>query len=436
MIDKLKSLTTKLLKGMNYDFCPQVNRYVYWLKQPIGWIVTGAFFSMLFGLLIGPNGFVLMWSFIALLVMGVVWPWLSMKGISCQLHFEESRGQENEPTKVILQITNRMPLPTFGLMVSGHFLQDVLSENDQIAVALRRVPAWSVSRFDWTIEPRRRGKLPSQTPTISTGFPFGLYSTQKPVELKGETIVWPGCLQLSGVPDLAGSQFNVDGSANQKSGADGETIGVREYRYGDSIRNIHWNKTATCDRLIVREKQSLTQTPIRIIVDLSTKHHVGDGSQSTFEWAIRVAASVCRQLHQHQARIELVCLGLHPGVSDRISNRLGLQPVLDFLALLPQFSTDSPSPTKEDAIHTSATAGHLTIFIHTKSFLHSPESRQFKHICIDPSGFSSNRPEHFCEDGALRRSIAESSPATAITNPESAAAQLTQLWHGNFNATS
>ncbi len=436
MIEKFKSLTTTLLNGMNYDFCPQFNRYVYWLKQPIGWVITGAFFSMLFGLLIGPNGFVLMWSFVALLVMGVAWPWLSMKGISCHLRFEERRGRENEPIKVILKITNRMPLPAFGLMVSGQFLQDVLSDDDRIAVALKRVPAWSVSEFDWIIQPRRRGKLPTENPIVSTGFPFGLYSIEKPVEFAGETIVWPSCSELRGVPDLDGSQFNVDGSANQKAGADGETIGVREYRHGDSIRNIHWNQTATCNRLIVREKQSLTQTPIRIVVDLTPNHHFGDGSQSTFEWAIRTAASVCRQLHQHQATIELVCLGLPDEEKDRINNRSGLQPVLDFLALLPQFLPSSRTTMTRQSVQCPTSPGHFTILIRTKSFLDSPESRLIKHICIDPAGFCRDEPARSCEDGVPRTTTDDAVPATAITAPESASEQLIQLWHGSFNATS
>jgi len=435
MFEKLKSLSTTLSKGMNHDFCPQLNQHVYWLKQPIGWVITGAFFSMLFGLLIGSNGFILMWSFIALLAMGVAWPWLSMKGISCQLHFEESRGQENQPIKVFLKITNRMPLPAFGLMVSGQFLQDVLAEDDQIAVALKRAPAWSVSKFDWSIQPRRRGKLPTENPIIWTGFPFGLYSTEQPIEITGQTIVWPECQELCGVPDLDGSQFNVDGSANQNAGSDGETIGVRAYRHGDPIRNIHWNHTARCDRLIVREKQSLTQTPIRIVVDLTAAHHVGDGSQSTFEWAIRAAASVCRQLHQHHAKIELICLGLPAGAPDRINNRLGLQPLLDFLALLPQFSQVLESTKNRQSVQCPTSPSCFTILIRTQSSLNSHESRRVKHICINPAGFSRHELVNHCEDGVLRGRVDDSFPVAAITSPESAATQLNQIWYGNFNAT-
>ena len=96
--------------GLNYDFCPWANRYVYWLKDPIGWVVCGALFSALVGFFLGPQGFVLMWSFIALLVVGAVWPWLCMKRLECRLLFDRSRVQENvwQPRQ------SRSP-------ISGHF---------------------------------------------------------------------------------------------------------------------------------------------------------------------------------------------------------------------------------------------------------------------------------------------------------------------------
>ena len=423
------------MKGINHDFCPNMNRYVYWLKKPIGWVVSGAIFSLLVGLLIGPQGYVLMWSFIALLVIGVAWPWLSMKGLSCKLFFEESRSEEDNDVHVILEITNRLPLPTFGLMLTGQFLQEGNSDDDQVAVSLRQVSAWSVCRFDWVVEPRRRGELPSQIPIISTGFPFGLYQIEKPVEVHGKTIVWPACQQLDGIPPLDGSQFNVDGTASDRAGTDGETIGVREYRHGDSIRNIHWNHTARCCRLIVKEKQSLTQMPVRIVVDLNACNHHGVGGQSTFEWAIRIAATVCKQLHQHQAQIELVCLGLSREVPKKVSNRWGLQPVLDFLALLPQYVPDLAKTRSELEQSAPIEDGkRFSILIHTKSFAHVPDSKQLKSICIDPDGFIETdelddfHTSHWIQPEPNRTA------SIAITSPQTAAKQLSELWLGGLYA--
>ena len=41
----------------------------------------------------------------------------------------------------------------------------------------------------------------------------------------------------------------------------GETFDIREYREGDSIRQIHWKLTGKMDRLIIREKVFLLTIP-------------------------------------------------------------------------------------------------------------------------------------------------------------------------------
>ena len=41
-ISWLRSAVAVVGKLANYDFCPWANRYVYWLREPIGWFVIGA----------------------------------------------------------------------------------------------------------------------------------------------------------------------------------------------------------------------------------------------------------------------------------------------------------------------------------------------------------------------------------------------------------
>jgi hypothetical protein len=48
----LVRLLTSVLRAANHDFCPNLNVYVYWLKQPIGWVVAATFFSLLIGLFV------------------------------------------------------------------------------------------------------------------------------------------------------------------------------------------------------------------------------------------------------------------------------------------------------------------------------------------------------------------------------------------------
>ncbi|MCH2183420.1 MAG: DUF58 domain-containing protein [Mariniblastus sp.] len=407
-----KGLTSRIGGFLNYDFCPWANLYVYWLKQPIGWVVCGIFASLLVGLMIGPQGFILMWAFTGLLALGAIWPLLAIKGISCQLSFTKSRSAEGELTTAILEVSNHWPLPIFGLMIVGDFLQDILEENDEIAIGLQRIPPRTVSKFKWSINPEKRGLLPVARPQIKNGFPFGFYHAVKEVSVKGRTIIWPRNLDLSGVPEVAGSQFNISGIMSDRPGVDGDMIGVREYRQGDSLRHIHWAKTAQRDRLIVQERQSFASCPFDVYLDLNPAVHSGRASQSSYEWAIRIAGSICRQLHLHHAQLSLHGIGLPAGLPYRVGNHNGLAPVLDFLAMLPSLDELElrGETTPSRAITTEG--GRKTLIIATSQSQNFPTSPDVHQIVIDTRRF---------EDSAndFQRSVDTDSPSSTSTMPPS-----------------
>ena len=381
-IQTLRAWCASTVAALNHDFCPSANSYVYWLKQPVGWVVCGMFASFLVGLLIGPQGYVLAGAFLTLLILGVSWPWLCMRGLSCEVSFENTRSVEGEPTNVALNIVNRLPIPAFGLMIQGQFLQDLDDEDDAIVVGLKRAAGCSISSFQWPLTPKRRGELPVASPQLVTGFPFGLYQICKPIKVTGHTIVWPKCEAVETLTETVGNQFAIDASSSRLAGNEGDTIGVRNYRFGDSVRNIHWSHTARHNRLIIRERQSSTQTPIRVILDLTRAHHRGTGSQSTYENAIRLAASICSELHRHQSEIALTCVGLSEATPMKSNNHRGIKPLLDFLALLPQ-SDDETAFAVNETFPPIQCSRSFTFLIHTDQFVPDTTSVTVRCLCVN-----------------------------------------------------
>lgn len=416
--------------SLNYDFCPQFNDYVYWLKKPFGWVICGALFSALVGWLIGPQGFVLMWSFIALLIIGSVWPWLGMKGLDCSLRFKTSRTHEGEPLLAILEVKNRWPIPMFGLMVEGEFLQDIIDEDDKIAVGLQRIPGWSVCQFEWSFNPQRRGKLPIELPLIANGFPFGIYRAEKSVDVNEQTIVWPKRHALQGQPSLDGQQFNIEGLMSDRFGQDGEVIGVRNYRQGDSLRNIHWQKTASGGQLIVKERQICAQKPIRIILDLTPKTHRGQGSQSSYEWAIRAAGNMCQQLHRGHSHIEVICVGIPDEFTSRSSNRNGMPGLLDFFAMLPQQSQIDSSNVDAATIQLSNDGIQTYVIATSDSSLLKSKTSWATSIVLSVDGFSANNG-HSQRSSDQPATIQSDDTTIWLNSPSSAASDLSAGWEGS-----
>ena len=426
---KILGIINTLVSGMNYDFCPSFNRYVYWLKQPIGWLVCAIISSFLVGMFVGPQGFVLMWSFLALLVLGAVWPLLSVKAITCQLSFSKQRSAEGEDTVAVLEITNHWPLPFFGLMIVGDFLQDQVFEGDDVAIGLQRIPGASISTFKWSINPENRGILPRENPKIQNGFPFGIYNAVTDVEIKGRTLVWPKSIDLRGMPEVSGTQFNISGILSDRAGLDGDVIGVRNYRQGDSMRHIHWGKTAQLNRLIVQERQSFAARPFDVYLDLTPESHMGNGSQSSYEWAIRIAGSVCRQLHDCQSHVGLICIGLPSEQICKVSNTNGLSQLMDFLAKLPSFDELLISDKQESSQCLKLDNNKKTFVISTTKSSEMQESTQVHQIVIDPIRFEASYAlfESQPIDASLEK-VQSSKRKILITNPTSVESELSAGW--------
>ena len=202
----------------NHDFCPWANRYVYWLKQPIGWFVIAAAASLLIGLTFAPQGIVMFAAIMVFMLMGVLWPWIEMRGLACRLRFVKARLREGESVQIRLDIVNRWPWPVRGLAVERGFFAEARGDDNATAVALARVPGWSRSSYYWSFQPPRRGVYPAKRPVLATGFPFGIWHARREIEVIGELIVWPQTIRLDSVPPVSGQDFTVAGMLSNHTG--------------------------------------------------------------------------------------------------------------------------------------------------------------------------------------------------------------------------
>ena len=116
--------TTALTEMLNKDFCPWANRYVYWLKKPLGILIVAAIASLLCGLFVAPQGLVIAGTIAGTIALGMIWPWLGLRGLSCELRFPNQRGLEGHASPVEVVVRNRWPFPVWGLAIEeGFFLR-------------------------------------------------------------------------------------------------------------------------------------------------------------------------------------------------------------------------------------------------------------------------------------------------------------------------
>lgn len=289
----------------NHDFCPWANRYVYWLKQPIGWLVVAAIAAALVGAFVAPQGWYVAGLVLLVMGLGVAWPWLAMRGLTAEIAFDRRRCQEQQPVQVTLTVTSRWPWPVWGLLVEEGFLEPDKESMRPAAMALARVTGWSRSQFEFSFTPPARGIYPHDVPMLSTGFPFGIWMSRRPIPVLRELIVWPRCVDLKSLPLWAGTRLSAVGSFVDRAGHDGDILAARHYREGDSLRRIHWAHTARRDTLIVCERQAAARRRVLLVLDPDAFRGETAEQRDLLAWALRVIASLSRELHDHAC--ELVC---------------------------------------------------------------------------------------------------------------------------------
>jgi uncharacterized protein (DUF58 family) len=318
-----------------YDFAPRfsakVRRLVY---HPLGVLTLAALAALLCGLFLHAQGFVLCGSVFAVLALGVAWPWLSLRGVVASVSFDRAKAIEGETVETRLTLRNRFPWPAWGLALRGGFHDD---PSDAVA-GIASIPRCRTSLCRWSFKPLCRGIYPQTLPFLTTGFPFGLWERRQAASVASPLVVWPRTFPVGPIPPVSGAH-QVEGNVSRsKVGTNGDVLGVRPYRRGDSPRRIHWGQSARYDRLIVCELQSNSRPVIQIILDADPHVHAGTGSDSSREWAIRIVASFAKGWLADGAQVGVSWSGCDIAPA---SGPAQLSIILGALAALP---ADTPSP--------------------------------------------------------------------------------------------
>src|SRR4051812_20063311 len=99
------------------DYSPRVVASIRWLWSPLGSLGTAALAALLSGLVLHPRGFVILGGLLVVIVLGVVWPWLTVRGLSGTLGFDRPHAREGEAVGMRVSLVNRLPWAAWGLVV-------------------------------------------------------------------------------------------------------------------------------------------------------------------------------------------------------------------------------------------------------------------------------------------------------------------------------
>ena len=326
MVHETHQERSRLARVLTTDFCPWANRFVYWLKEPIGWFVLATAASVIVGMYANPVGWTIAGALSCIMLVGMIWPLIAVWASSCELHPEVDAVHEDMPCRMIFSVRNRIPLPLWGLAVEGYL--DCEGDESLPVVALSHVPPICVADYAISVQPSLRGHYPVQTPKIACSFPFGIWTSRRELRSVKSLTVWPRVYEIAGVCPLTG-KVNSEVGDGERGGRSGEFVGVRDFRRGDSPRHINWAQSARTEDLIVTERGGPQSVEIDVYVDPSLRR--GE-SRRSLTMRVRVAASILCRLQDGRipTRVSIGDTAIR-----QASGYLGRRQLLDALADIP-----------------------------------------------------------------------------------------------------
>ncbi|MCL4472536.1 MAG: DUF58 domain-containing protein [Actinobacteria bacterium] len=202
-----------------------------------------------------------------------------------------------EDLPVSVEISNASLLPRFFLDI------DIKYAGSKLKLFLPALGSRESRLVEIGIDDPRRGFFPGADVRLSSAAPAGLARRRRRLKAEAPLLVFPHWHKLASdwVTGQKNSGYMVSSAIPTRNTAS-DYLGVRDYRSGDSPRSIHWRTAARTGSLAVIEYARQTAITPVFLVDTFADGEQGEGTLSTFETAVTIAASLAQRESSNNRR--------------------------------------------------------------------------------------------------------------------------------------
>ncbi|WP_420627535.1 DUF58 domain-containing protein [Candidatus Leptofilum sp.] len=220
-----------------------------------------------------------------------------------------------EVVPVTIELTNngRLPIPWIQLQESvavqlkhGEPLHQVVSlSRDEKA------------EFQYAIIARRRGYYQLGPLRLTTGDLFGIYPEQVAFLPADHLTIYPRITPLTQLGLPSRLPFGTIASHQRLFEDPARPMGIRDFRSGDTIRQINWKASAHTQHLMVKTFQPAISLETAVLLNLHTPDYTFGNRKDVAEWGIEVAASLAAHLVNQRQSVGLITNGIDPLASQQ-----------------------------------------------------------------------------------------------------------------------
>lgn len=237
---------------------------------------------------------------LATLITGFTWAHWLIRPLSVN-RSGPGCAEEGETICFKVEVENHGWLPRFMVEVidrlpfAGTAKGEVFS-SEKVLGAVAYIGGHSSQRFDVSVVCEKRGFYRLGPVGLASSFPLGLAEARQQKNGGVQTLtVYPSIFPIVSLPLIGTpSEIHRGGFLLPEGAGAAEFSGLREYRRGDNPRHVHWPTTARLNELMVKEFEPLASACLYIAIDMSREANAGQYKHSSFEYSIRIAASIAR----------------------------------------------------------------------------------------------------------------------------------------------
>ena len=229
---------------------------------------------------------------------------LNLVGIHISARRRSGRAQVGDYVETELFIRNASPLPKLFLEVQDMAQLPGQSTGTVMNMAPYRATVWQAEALL-----RKRGVYQLGPPQAFASDLFGIFSFQKSFPGVNEITVYPHTVDVPYFQLSASHGFHPSISRRLTQDVTPSVSTIRDYKYGDAMRRIHWVSTMRLSKLMVKEFDGDTRSQSWILLDLHKDVQFGDEIDNTEEMGVTLAASVANKMLNMDVPVGFIAYG-------------------------------------------------------------------------------------------------------------------------------
>jgi uncharacterized protein (DUF58 family) len=274
-----------------------------------------------------------------------LWSLLALHAVRCTLEFKDDRAFPDDEVDLVIRVQGRGPIPIpwlevdftvpRGLYATPEPGLGVLSGDGRaLHLLVTLMPLRTVERTI-RVRCRQRGVYQVEAVSLLVADPLRLYPRRLERPTEAKLLVFPRVVPLEQIGLRAGLALGDIRAPATVLPDPVRPIGVRDYRPGDSPRQIHWKASARRGSIQVKVLERTVRRDLAIYLDVGGFDHSWlVYREALFERAVTAAASLANAAIERGGSVALACGGSDPVALPGNSGLDQLRLILEALAVV------------------------------------------------------------------------------------------------------